>query len=258
MRYWLPLFVVLTLLGSGSVLAQESESFRRAEAKPEEFVVGTILHNPPYVTEHPSSGIDLDIIRAAMAQSGTKVRFVHAPIARVEKLLENGLVDAITTFATIDGLCENSDVFSEWHDGIIVPRDSRFDVRAVSDLAGLKVGMFPGAEQVLASTLDPYAASFGGKVTIFSAPLVLRMLRYQRIDAYIGDFWSIEYAQKNDLEFKNQPRLFDVAVKFDPTPRSLCIRDKQHLALFNEGLAAAKMTGSVSEILAQYRVFIPD
>ncbi|WP_020401255.1 substrate-binding periplasmic protein [Kordiimonas gwangyangensis] len=258
MRNWLPWLVVLTLLGFGSVSAQESKSFPQPVTKPKAFVVGTILHNPPYVTEHPSSGIDLDIIRAAMARSGVEVRFVHAPIARVEKLLENGSVDAITTFSTVGGLCENSDVFSEWHDGIIVPRDSNAAIRSASDLAGLKVGLFPGAEQVLATTLDPHVSSFGGKVTIFSAPLVLRMLRYNRIDAYIGDYWSIEYAQKNDLEFKNQPRLFDVAVKFPPTPRSLCIRDKEHLAMFNEGFAAAKAAGLVSGILSQYRAFIPD
>lgn len=251
MRLWLKPSVILTmlvlLLVSGVARGQEEVE------PPAKFVVGTILHNPPYVMEHPSAGIDLDIIKAAMAYAGVEVDFLHAPIARVEKLLENGSVDAMTTFRTQEGLCRNSDVFSYWHDGVVVPRGSGKNIEAIAGLAGLKVGMFPGAERVLADQLGPYLDAMESKVTIFSSPLVLRMLRYNRIDAYIGDYWSLEYAQRNDLEFKEQPRLFEGAVKLSPTPRSLCIRDQQRLVDFNEGLGKARAEGVLDEIVASYR-----
>jgi ABC-type amino acid transport substrate-binding protein len=232
-----------------SAAAQEPEQADHLE----KFVVGTILHNPPYVTEHPSAGIDLDSVRAIMAYEGVEVEFLHAPIARVEKLLESGAVDAMTTFKSQEAVCFNSNVFGYWHDGVVVPRGSEKNIQNLPDHEGLKVGMFPGAERVLAAQLGPYLERMGSKVTIFSAPLVLRMLRYNRIDAYIGDYWSLEYAQQNDLEFKEQPRLFDVAVQLPPTPRSLCIRDARRLAEFNRGLAAAQAAGVLEEILAAYR-----
>ena len=258
MRYRLVpfLFALFTLpampsFAQDTLAGDEQPEDRSAGAKP--FVVGTILHNPPYVTEHPSGGIDLDIIRAAMTYSDVEVRFVHAPIARVEKLLELGLVEAMTTFRSRDDLCENSDVFSHWHDGVSVPAGNGRGVDTLDDLAGLKVGMFPGAERVLAHELVPHIDNFGGRVNIFSTPLVLRMLRYSRIDAYIGDYWGLEYAQRHDLEFKGQPRLFDVAIRFPPTPRTLCIRGADRLAAFNRGLARAKADGKVAEITARYR-----
>jgi len=256
MQIWLKPYVVMCMLGllCASVDAQEPEQTNR----PDKFVVGTILHNPPYVTENPSAGIDLDSVRAIMAYAGVEVEFLHAPIARVEKLLESGAVDAMTTFKSQEGVCANSNVFGYWHDGVVVPRGSTQKIQSLADLESLKVGMFPGAERVLAPQLSPYLDRMGSKVTIFSAPLVLRMLRYNRIDAYIGDYWSLEYAQQNDLEFKEQPRLFDIALKLPPTPRSLCVRDPQRLAEFNRGLDAAQAAGVLEEILASYRPGLMD
>ena len=181
------------------------------------------------------------------------MEFVHAPIARVEKLLEGGLVDAMTTFRTEPGLCENSDVFSYWHDGVVVPRGNTRGITSLEGLHGLKVGMFPGAERVLAAQLGPHIDQFGKSVMIFSAPLVLRMLSYERVDAYIGDYWSLDYAQQHDLEFKNQQRLFDVVTRFEPTPRRLCIHSPERLKQFNAGLLKAREEGRLADILARYR-----
>lgn len=219
-------------------------------------LVGTILENPPYVLENPSAGIDLDIVRAVFARMGTAVDFIHAPISRVEFLLSQGRIDAMTTFRTRTDQCSNGDVFSHWHDGVSVRLSLAGQVTSLEDLAGLRVGMFPGAERVLASIIADHVPAFRSKVTIFRTSLVVRMLRYGRIDAYIGDFWALEHAsrieeQANEVDEGDLP--FKTVLAFPPTPRQLCFRDNTLREIFNTGLRQLQSSGQLEEIQRHYR-----
>lgn len=212
--------------------------------------VGTITHNPPYVIENPSKGIDLDLVTAAFDHVGLKVMFQHAPLSRVQILLETGKVDAMTTFRTTDGLCTNSDVFSHWYDGITVPLATERDVQGVDDLAGLRVGMFPGAVMVLPNLTAAHVESFGRSIVVYNREQLIKMLNYNRLDAYIGDYWALEYAYRQLAS--ERPKPYRVAVAFEPTPRRLCIRDEGLTALFNRGVAAVLASDTPAAVKARY------
>jgi len=213
-------------------------------------LVGTITHNPPYVLENPSAGIDLDLVREAFAHVGVEVEFVHAPLSRVQVLLETGKVDAMTTFRTIDGLCTNSDIISFWHDGITVPVESTAQISSIQDLAGMRVGMFPGAVEVLNYLTPADLATFRSSMIVYDREQLIRVLLYRRLDAYIGDYWALEYAYQQLAS--DQPRPYRVAHKFPPTPRRLCIRDEALVARFNAGVAAIKEGDLADRIRARY------
>lgn len=236
------------LVWAGPLLADAN--FRVQPSK--KVVVGTILHNPPYVFENPSSGIDIDIIRIAFRHEGLSVRFVHAPLIRVGVLLDAGNVDAMTAHPTRPDQCYLSDDYGYWHNGISVRTDLADAVHGVSDLVSLNVGMFPVAEQVFAKELKGLVDQFASKTLIFSTPPILRLFEYGRIDAYIGDFWGLDYWHYQTAG-PDVPPPYTVVHEFPPTARQLCFTDRGLLDAFNKGLAKARESGELDDNLRKYR-----
>ncbi|MCJ9429244.1 substrate-binding periplasmic protein [Kordiimonas marina] len=214
--------------------------------------VGVILSNPPYVTETPSAGIDNDIVRAALANVGYKTEFFHAPLGRLDSLLEDQKVEAITTFNPHAKNCLMSDIFTYWHDGVVVRRGLGRTVRSVADLKGLRVGTFPNAELALGDKLAPYLSTFAKRINVFRTDLVVPMLERSRIDAYIGDVWAVQESFDNQLGIREDQPPFIVAEYFKPTPRWLCFRDEKLVKTFNKGLAELKASGRYKAIIADY------
>lgn len=233
-------------------LTASISSIVSAREQPQIVRVGTIIHNPPYVFEKPSTGIDVDTIRAAFQAVGISVDFIHAHLTRLGVLLELGRIDAMTAYSTRPDQCTQSDTFGYWHNGIVVRRDLERQVRSFADLAGLEVGMFPQAKVVFDSFLGPYWGTFGGETIIHTTPPVLRMLEYGRIDAYIGDSWGLDYLFARQASEGQLPP-YKVAIEFEPTPRQLCFTDDALRMSFNRGLKDIQSKGISSTILARYR-----
>lgn len=213
--------------------------------------IGTIQNNPPYVIESPSSGIDMDTIRAAFAAVGREVEFIHAPLTRISSLLRSRRIDGITTLVGMGSQCTLSDVFSFWHDGVVIRQDLKRNISSIADLAGLRVGMFPSASAVFAEKLGPHAASFASETVINSTPSVLRLLQYGRIDAYIGDIWGLEALASRQSTSTGYP--FRIALTFEPTPRYVCFLDSEVTEQFNTGVKELNAQGQLAKIVNLYR-----
>lgn len=241
--------VFLLAVIATSLLGQGANSTQTRRVPVDQIRIGTIQNNPPYVIENLSSGIDMDTIRAAFAVVGREVEFVHAPLTRISSLLRSRRIDGITTLVAMGNQCTLSDVFSYWHDGIVVRRDLEKNVSSVADLAGLRVGMFPSASAVFAEKLGPHVASFASETVINSTPPVLRLLEYGRIDAYIGDIWGLEALAASSTDVLP----FRIAITFEPTPRYVCFLDDKVKEQFNKGVAQLNTEGELEKITARYR-----
>lgn len=218
----------------------------------ENVTIGTIIHNPPYVFENPSAGIDVDIIREAFAQSGIQVDIVHAYLSRMSVLLDAGRIDAMTAYRTRADQCKLSEPYGFWHNGIITRSGLDTKISNFEDLAGLKVGLFPQAKNIFGLELVRASANFASETTVFTTPSALRMLSYDRLDAYVGDSWGLDYLfQQNAAADETPP--YKVAYAFKPTPRNLCFSVDKHRVAFNEGLIALQRSGQIDEIISRYR-----
>jgi len=242
LRAFLFVFSLVIVTGPSVVHADEPRTIR----------VGVIRSNPPYVTENPSAGIDNDIVRAALANAGFQAKFFHAPLGRLDSLFEDNKVEAITTFDPTARKCALSDVFSYWHDGLIVRRGLARKVTSVADLKGLRVGTFPRAEFALGDQLAPYLPSFAKRLTVFRTDLVVPMLDRGRIDAYIGDVWAVQTSFDNQFGIREDQPPYVVAQYFKPTPRWLCFHDEALVKAFDEGLAELKASGRYKAIIEMY------
>ncbi len=230
-----------------------SAAHSASQETPAELVkVGTIIHNPPYVFENPSAGIDVDIIREAFAYSGISVEFVHAYLSRMGVLLDAGRIDAMTGYRSRADQCELSEPFGFWHNSIVVRSGLDATISGFDDLAGLKVGLFPQAKNVFGQGLVKASANFASETIVFTTPSALRMLSYDRLDAYIGDSWGLDYLFLQTKK-ANTPLPYRIAHAFAPTPRHLCFTVDGLLAAFNDGLTKLKSSGRMDEIVNQYR-----
>lgn len=218
----------------------------------ERVTVGTIIHNPPYVFENPSAGIDVDIIREAFAHSGIKVEIVHAYLSRMSVLLEAGRIDAMTAYRTVEDKCELSEPYGYWHNGIIARSGLNTKISGFEDLAGLKVGLFPQAKNIFGLDLVKASANFASETTVFTTPSALRMLSYDRLDVYVGDSWGLDYLFRQNAADDEVPP-YEVAYAFEPTPRNLCFSVDKHRVAFNEGLTTLRRSGRIEKIIGRYR-----
>ena len=214
--------------------------------------VGTIIHNPPYVFENATAGIDVDIIREAFGHAGMAVEIVHAHLSRIGVLLDAERIDAMTAYRSRADQCELSEPYGYWHNSIIVRSGLTQEIHSFDDLAGLKVGMFPQAKTFFGLDLVRASANFGSETTVFTTPSALRMLSYDRLDAYVGDSWGLDYLFQQNSEDETVPP-YRVAHAFEPTARHLCFTDNELRADFNDGLALLRASGRLAEITKRYR-----
>lgn len=220
----------------------------QAEDQPETarpLVIGTMQEVPPYVFEHPSRGIDIDIIRATFSLMEKEVVFMHVPTLRLERLLSSGRADAISAnSANVKG-CNPSQPFSYWRDAVLVRKGLPKGVYSMIDLAGLNVATFPKAERALGSALKPFIRYFGSYNYLINTD-ALGLLQRGRLDAYIGDRLLVEYALKEQGWTGEPP--YELAFDLPPTPRLLCFSDKAMAARFDAALAEIQAAGADKQI----------
>ncbi|WCL55480.1 substrate-binding periplasmic protein [Gimibacter soli] len=236
----LRLFGILTALVVPQVAQADDQT-----KKPAPLVIGTMQEVPPYVFEHPSRGIDIDIIRAAFARMGREVVIMHVPTLRLERLLSSGRAHAISVNSADVKGCIPSQPFSYWRDAVLVRKGLPKGVYSMIDLAGLNVATFPKAERALGNALKPFIRYFGSYNYLINTD-ALDLLQRGRLDAYIGDRLLVEYSL-NERGWEGELP-YELAFDLPPTPRLLCFSDKAMAARFDAALAEIQAAGADQQI----------
>jgi polar amino acid transport system substrate-binding protein len=120
--------------------------------------VGTSLSIPPYVITHNNSGITLDLTREALAVSGLDSDVHYGSNAQNIDDFNQGKLNAL--LVTQPQLTPNAFFSSEpvmiFHNVVITLKRADHNIEKVSDLAGLRIGAFSLAKQLLPK---PFAIS---------------------------------------------------------------------------------------------------
>ncbi|MFC3050715.1 substrate-binding periplasmic protein [Kordiimonas pumila] len=214
--------------------------------------IAVLLEIPPYIIEENSTGLEPDIIRAVFAEENIAVNFIHVPLARMSAILHDRIVDGVASFITEKGLCDVSDPFVYWHDGVIVRNAVAADVASLDDLAGMRVGSFPNAVFVYPDVINQVHNITPSYVTVHRAQLVVKMFEHGRIDAYIGNYISLNYIHDVEDGHSAEERPFTVVEKFDLYPRTMCFLRPVITDIFNRGLEKLKKKPIYDQILQKY------
>ncbi|WCL54833.1 substrate-binding periplasmic protein [Gimibacter soli] len=219
---------------------------------PGHVTVGIMNSVPPYVIENPSSGMDIDIIRAAFNELGATTTFIHVPLSRLDGLLADKLVNASVTVAP-NPACAASKPFNHWHDGLVVAREFADAVKTPADLAGKRFAMFPKAATVLGPHLEGLDLQKEQPIIATEYYMALRLIIRGRVVAYLGDYWALDHLWVTLYGDELDKRPYVIAADFPPSPHALCFADRNLRDRFDTILARMKSDGRITAIIDSYR-----
>ncbi|WP_299372149.1 ABC transporter substrate-binding protein [uncultured Tateyamaria sp.] len=210
---------------------------------------------PPYAFVDTANGIEVDIIREALAHRDHSLVPQFVPAARVERQFKQGLVDAASKDPgrTLEGPdAHYGDVSVEFFDMLITLADHNLTLAEPSDLDGLQVISFQNAHKFFPDWLAPVHADGRFEQTSDQRVQVLALVdgladvavADRNIFNHFARAWAEEEAQELPvLEFTQ----FQPPLQVRPVFRNAQIRDD-----FNAGLKYLRETGRYEEILETY------
>lgn len=214
--------------------------------------IGTGYSKPPYVIPETQSGLELDIVRAALSAAKLQMKVVFLPPARTLYMFKNSELDAITT------VNEGSHLIGYWSDSHIFYQNYAITlasraiaIKKMADLAGHSIAAFQNAKLALGP--EYAAAIMQASYQEIPSQLTQNKLLYTgRVDVVIGDRLIFEYLNQY------LPNRFDVqqALQFSPIfPRTyykVLFRNRDLRDRFNQGLATIHRNGVYRQIEQKY------
>lgn len=211
---------------------------------------------PPFVMPESNSGIEVDIVREALAVRGHILRPVYMPMARIPISFKNHKVDVVMIDVGVDmdllgGYYGNPPVL---YDNVFITlKKKNIVIKKPEDLIGLRINSFIGAQKRYPRWLGKLSAEdYIEKNDQSSQPMLLSLDRFDVIlcDRHIFKYHSIEAQKKSRFQnFAIQEHPFVIANPKDYRPvfYNKKIRDD-----FNFGLKSLTKSGRVKAIYDHY------
>lgn len=210
---------------------------------------------PPYSFDETGTGIEIDIIREALAVHGHTLTPIFVPAKRILFDFKLGEVDA----ASKDQAQELGDykgyfgdTYVQLHDVMFSLEEKNIDIKEPSDLKGLRVVAFQTASDHYKNWLGGLKEDPNYSETVDQS-LQVKMLHRGRADVIVADRNIIAYLTKLEEEQGAIPlkptKITDFSEPWGYRPifRSEKLRDE-----FNDGLREVISSGRRQEIIENY------
>lgn len=209
----------------------------------------------PFVLPEQDGGIQVDIVREALAFKGHTLVAVYVSAKRMMHELKIGAVDAASSGSydptTEQGFHYGNASFS-YRNAFFTLEERDIDIQAPADLDELRVATFQNAKLLWPEWLGPVEDK-NNYIEVADQSLQPKMLERGRVDAVVADQTIFAYYTKlleNDSGVKLKPTIaysFTDPVSFPPVFKSEKIRDD-----FNEGLQHLLDSSRHNEIFDAY------
>ncbi|UXD89045.1 substrate-binding periplasmic protein [Thalassolituus hydrocarboniclasticus] len=222
----------------------------RSHADTIRMAVGLAL--PPYVIATENRGMELDIVREALALGGHQLLPVYVPFARVPDSFKLGHADAAMTVTEAAGLAAfYSDEHIEYRNTVVALAERGLTITAFSDLLDYSLLAFQNASHYLPAAYQTMAAHHQDYREIAQQNIQVAMLFSGRIDAIVLDINIFNY-------YRRQERKIDVSAEvqffmlFPPTHYKIAFARQSWRDDFNRGLQQLRSSGRYQQILDAY------
>lgn len=211
------------------------------------------LSLPPYVISDNDTGMEMDIVRQALAYKGHQFRPVYVPFGQVAKSLQAGEVDGALTVNEQMGL--SGVFFSASHityRNVAITLQARgLTINSVQDLAGKRVVAFQDAPEILGAA---FAAAVRGNPAYQEVPeqrQQVQLLFTGGTDVVVSDINIFTYyrRQTSDVDTTAPVAIHNL---FAPTRYHVGFLDARRRDDFNAGLQALRASGQYEAIIRKY------
>lgn len=213
----------------------------------------------PYVVEGLQGqvfGLEYEIVTAAFAAKGYKVKPVLLPFARLVETFAAGNLDAAAPMqAGFQAGGFLSEAYIEYHNVAVALASRKIDIAKVEDLANYSLAAFQRAPLTLGERYAVMAASHPRYQELAQQSVTVKQLFAGRVDVIIGER-RILRALIRDPATGVDPRIAirEFAI-FAPNRYRVAARNESVARDFDAGLALIKANGSYAAIVAKYRDF---
>ena len=224
-----------------------------AQAREIKIAVGLSL--PPYVIQSSNSGIELDIVAQALADSGHTIKPLYFPFARVPVAVQDGEADAAITISESSGIkAAYSDSHISYQNFAISLARNKFKIASIDDLARHSVAAFQNAKLYLGDRFAAMASANKGYGE-YAQQVKQNMLLYTgRVDVIVGDRNIFKYfndeAKQAGIDTSQPVAYHEI---FPPTPYRVAFRDAALRDAFNAALKKMRSDGRYDAIMKKYQ-----
>ncbi|MCF8127950.1 MAG: transporter substrate-binding domain-containing protein [Deltaproteobacteria bacterium] len=214
------------------------------------FAVGLAL--APYNIPEKNCGMELDIVREALAMKGYRVKTKYVPFARRIREIAQREVDGVLTVNENSGL----DVFlSDRHitcENVAVSlKKKKFNIEKPGDLKDKSILTFQNAKKYLGNEFVAAADASPDYREISKQELQINLLYGDRVDVIVLDK-NIFYYHKKNNKMVDTTQPIDMWPIFVEVPFRVGFVDKKIRDDFNEGLKQLRESGRYDEIIKKY------
>jgi len=204
----------------------------------------------PYISEHGTSGMEVEIIRAALQARGYQLRAVSVSQPRLTQALQRPDVDAVATISQPSyPQAPCSSVYISYDNVAITLASHPLALNDLHDLARYRVQAFPLAKNNLGAAFAAMARHNPDYAESANQVDQNRLLYRGAIDVVIADrhiFAAMN--EKMRQETDEQPQPVKIYHLFTPTPYRLAFKQTRLRDEFNLGLLAIQRNGQYQQI----------
>jgi len=218
-----------------------------------ELLVSVAKGLPPYIIAEQNQGVELDIVREALALKGHSIKTVYLPIKRVSSFFEKGKVDAALTVNESSSLKNAlySDSYITYQNVVIGLAERNLKVETLKDLDRYSLIAFQYATQYLGKDFAAMAKRNAKYSERADQKLQISLLFSKRTDLVVMDINIYRYYKKLET-FVDTSHPVSIFKLFTPSNYKVAFRDKAILEDFNEGLRMLRVSGRYQEIIRSY------
>ncbi|QYK04544.1 substrate-binding periplasmic protein [Shewanella zhangzhouensis] len=217
--------------------------------------VGVSFAIPPYVIQQENGGLELDILRQALARRGHYAVIHYMPLSRTFRELKDGKLDGIinTKEHMLDGVFYSDEVI-RFHNCVISLESRNLEINSINDLKDLSVVAFQQAARILGTEFGLTVAKSPSYSEIAAQRHQIHLLFKGRTDVIVMEKNIFAYYRKKELEAGFLEARLDVreACIFEPTGYRFAFRSARIRDDFNEGLSSMREDGTLAAILQKY------
>ncbi|SFU53035.1 substrate-binding periplasmic protein [Pseudoduganella namucuonensis] len=212
---------------------------------------------PPFCFPETNSGIEIEVISAALAHRGHVLKPVYYPFARIPVAFKAHVVDSAMTDLGQDMLAAGAwygDPAVTYDNVFISLRERKLVIRKPEDLRGLTVISFPGAAKRYPEWLGPVQKA-GHYYEQNDQGLQVTTLNMGRYDLVLSDRNIFKYfmlLQSRNKAVRLKPVTEHGFVKLNPMDYRTVFWNRQIRDDFNAGLKHIKDNGQFDAIYRKY------
>jgi len=223
----------------------------------QEVTIGISPNLPPYIITK-QHGIELDLIKSALATQNIAVKFEFFRYSLLRKAIKKEHIDGVILNGVhTDVNTFQSDQLLAFKNFAIAFKKHQFSINEFDDLAGKRVVSFKGATQVLGQQYTDATKKMAAYIEHTNQMTQVKLFLGGRYNIVISDqrifkYWSQQEQKLGKLALSNGLADIEYFPIFEQSPRKMNCKMRDICDALSNGLKVIITNGQYTDIMARY------